>query len=370
MVGMRTRRVTDGPVRRSVLTGAVGAAGLAVLALTGCGIRLDRDPALPELTPSDLLRDAVARALAAIRPTEDAGVRAAVDAFAEAVGPPWNPPEDLASPVPAPHTDPPPVDAAAGLADVAGQVIAGVVGLGATTDATAAVLADVTAGALLHLDALDAEAAVTLRTDLAEAQRTVLARLEGRGDGARADGSSAPPTGAGAQDAAGTDDADGARVTSPGAAGAGDHGADGEDGAGTAEPLAALLTACASTQYAYERALVHLDPEDPAQAGGAARLRRLQGIIAAGPLLDPALSVPHDRPAWGLPVDPRDAATAREALQAAEDSVAAGLLAARAALPPAALLAWLDDSARARSRAAGPQDLRFEVAAPTQENDA
>lgn len=355
MVGMRTRRVTDGPVRRSVLTGAVGAAGLAVLALTGCGIRLDRDPALPELTPSDLLRDAVARALAAIRPTEDAGVRAAVDAFAEAVGPPWNPPEDLASPVPAPHTDPPPVDAPAGLADVAGQVIAGVVGLGATTDATAAVLADVTAGALLHLDALDAEAAVTLRTDLAEAQRTVLARLEGRGDGARADGSSAPPTGAGEPDAAGTDDAD---------------GADAEDGAGTAEPLAALLTACASTQYAYERALVHLDPEDPARAGGAARLRRLQGIIAAGPLLDPALPVPHDRPAWGLPVDPRDAATAREALQAAEDSVAAGLLAARASLPPAALLAWLDDSARARSRAAGPQDLRFEVDTATQENDA
>ena len=334
---MRRTTAADGPVRRTVLAGALG---LTAALLTGCGIRLDRDPALPELSPDDLLRDAVARALAAIDPEAGAGasepVRAAVQAFAEAVGPPWNPPEDLAEPVAPPHTDPPPTDAATGLADVA-RLVAEATGTadgsGTSTSPVLAVLLDVTAGALLHLDDLDGEAAGQIRADLAD---SLAALLEEADD--EATSTSATPS-------------DEASPT------------------GEASPLEDLATACYAAEYAYERAAVHLTGEDPARSGASGRIARLQGIVAALGTLAPGVALPSDRPAWDLPEDPHDAATARSALQSAEDHLAAVLLDARCAVPPAAFAVWLDDSARARSRAQGSQDLRFEVRPDSQESD-
>jgi hypothetical protein len=280
----------------------------------------------------------VARALAAIDPEAGSGasepVRAAVQAFAEAVGPPWNPPEDLAEPVDPPHTDPPPTDAAAGLADVARLVADAAGGSDASTSPVLAVLLDVAAGALLHLDDLDGEAAGQIRADLADS----LAALLEEADDEAASTSATP-----------SDEA------SP---------------TGEASSLEDLATACYAAEYAYERAAVHLTGEDPARSGASGRIARLQGIVAALGTLAPGVALPSDRPAWDLPEDPHDAATARSAMQSAEDHLAAVLLDARGAVPPAAFAVWLDDSARARSRAQGPQDLRFEVRPDSQESDS
>lgn len=339
---MRRTTAADGPVRRTVLAGALG---LTAALLTGCGIRLDRDPALPELSPDDLLRDAVARALAAIDPEAGAGasdpVRQAVQTFAEAVGPPWNPPADLAEPVDPPHTDPPPTDAATGLADVArlvAEAVGAADGSAASTPPVLVVLLDVTAGALLHLDDLDADAAGQIRSSLAD---SLAALLE------EADDESAGPSAS----ATGT-------------------AADGATPAEGASPLEALATACYAAEYAYERAAVHLTGDDPARSGTSGRIARLQGIVAALGALAPGTALPSDRPAWDLPEDPHDAATARTVLQSAEDHLVAVLLDAQASVPPAAFAVWLDDSARARSRAEGPQDLRFEVRPVSQESDS
>lgn len=345
---MRRETEPDGPVRRTVLAGALG---IAAGALTGCGIRLDRDPQMPELAADDLLRDAVARSLAAIEAdTGPAAVGDAVTTFTRAVGPPWNPPADLEEPVAPPHPDPAPMDATAGLGDVARRVAESLAGLGTTTSATAAVLLDVTAGALLHLDGLDADTAGEVRSALAEGLTTAVQAAE--------EAAQAPTAEAAAGDRR-TEDAqpdDGDRAT----------------GSATAAPTpaAALVTTCYAAEYAYERAAVHLPDDDPARSGTTGRVGRLQGVVAAVGALVPDSPTPSDRPAWDLPEDPHDAETARAAMRSAEDAVAAALLDARGSLPPAALAAWLDDSARARSQAGGAQDLRFEVDQQTQEDAA
>jgi hypothetical protein len=276
---MRRETAPDGPVRRTVLAGALG---LAAAALTGCGIRLDRDPAMPELAADDLLRDAVARSLAAIEAdTAPAAVGDAVTTFIGAVGPPWNPPAGLDEPVAPPHPDPAPLDATAGLADVARRVAEGLAGLGTTTSATAAVLLDVTAGALLHLDGLDADTAAEVRSALAEGLATAVQAAE--------EAAQSPTAEAAAGDRR-TEDAqpdDGDRA----------------EGSATADstPAAALITACYAAEYAYERAAVHLPDDDPARSGtaGGAPAGRRRGRGRPGPGFADPLGPSRVGPAGG-----------------------------------------------------------------------
>ncbi|MGO1450917.1 hypothetical protein BSP109_00729 [Brevibacterium sp. Mu109] len=313
----------------------VAALGLVSAGATGCGIRLDRDPRMPDLSPVDVLRDAVARTLAATEADDEAAD--AITAFAAAVGPPWNPPEGLAEPVPPPNPEPSPLTAADGLADAARRFVDASPGLGRGTDLTAVVLADVAAGALLHLSDLDPEAAGSIRDDLAGAVRTAL-------DGGRTDG-----------------DATGAPVDPSGSSSA-------ADGAGV-HPLVALITAAHIAEYVYERASVHLPADAPARQESHSRIAGLSGITAIAPSLAENVSVPSSSPAWDVAEPPEDAQTALAAIRDAEDSLVGRLWSARSTVPPAVFLSWLDDSARARRRADGFQDLRFEVTQRTPEED-
>lgn len=309
--------------------------GLFATGAAGCGIRFDRDPRMPDLAPVDTLRDAVARTLAAT--TADDGTANAITAFAEAVGPPWNPPDGLAEPVSPPNPDPAPLTAAEGLADAARRFVDGSPQLGRGTDLTAVVLADVAAGALLHLGDLDPEAAGSIRGELADAVRTSLADelTGGAGTGAPVD-SAGHPSG---------DDDDGAH------------------------PLVALISAAHIAEYVYERASAHLPTDSPARQESHSRIDRLSGITAIAPTLAENVTVPSSSPAWELGERPEDAQTALAAIRDAEDGLVGRLWSARSAVPPAVFLSWLDDSARARRRADGFQDLRFEVAQRSPEED-
>lgn len=349
---MRRQGSVRGPVRRTVLTAAIG---LLTAGVAGCGLRLDRDPQMPALSPVDVLRDAVARTLAATE-TDD-GTAAAIRAFAEAVGPPWNPPAGLDEPVDAPNPDPPATSPTDGLVDVAGRIVDASTSLGPGTDPTFAVLADVAVGALLHIDALDAEAAAAIRSDLADAMREVLDRDEPQDDAA--DGEE--PDEARPDDEAPPED--GARPAGDGTTAPAGEGADGE------HPLAALITACYTGVYAYERAAVHLPDDDEARLSAHARIDRLHAMTATAAALEEDMTVPSDRPAWELPVSPRDGSTARESLRIAEDGLVAALADAQGSVPPAVFLSWLDDSGRARRRAEGSQDLRLTVVPRSDEED-
>lgn len=324
---MHRQASVRGPVRRTVLTAGLG---LLAAVASGCGIRLDRDPMMPELSPVDVLRDALARSFAAT--TADGVAADAIAVFSAAVGPPWDPPDGLAEPVAPPNPDPGPLTAAEGLADAARRVVDASPRLGRGTGPTGVVLVDVAVGALLHLDTVDPEAAAAIRGNVAPAMRTALDAVEA--------------------------DAAGAAHSTPPAPGApADEGAD-EEGE---HPLVGLVAASHIAEYAYERAAVHLPEESAARRGAHARLDGLSGIAAIAPTLAGGVTVPSNRPAWELEPRPDDAATALAALRSAEDALLAQMWRARGSIPPAVLLSWSDDSARARERADGFQDLRFEV---------
>ncbi|WP_198393659.1 hypothetical protein [Brevibacterium yomogidense] len=346
---MRRQGSVRGPVRRTVLTAAIGllAAGAA-----GCGLRLDRDPQMPALSPVDVLRDAVARILAATQ-TDD-GTAAAIRAFAEAVGPPWNPPAHLDEPVEAPNPDPPAASLTEGLVDLTERIVDASTSLGPGTDPTFAVLADVAVGSLLLLDSHDAEAAAAIRSDLAAAMREVL-----DGDGSLVDGTEGSGTGSDGADSG----------ASGGAWPAGNVTVPEHEGDDVAHPLTALITACYTGVYAYERAAVHLPDDDEARRSAHTRIDRLHAMTATAATLEEDVAVPSDRPAWELPVSPRDGSTAREALRIAEDGLVAVLADAQGSVPPAVFLSWLDDSGRARRRAEGSQDLRLTVVPRSDEED-
>ena len=290
---------------------------------------------MPDLSPVDMLRDAVSRTLAAI--TTDDGQADAIAAFAEAVGPPWNPPDGLAEPVAPPNPDPSPRSAAEGLADVAERFVDAAPQLGRGTDLTAVILADVAAGALLHLSDLDPEAAASIRGGLSDAVRAALddELTDGAGTGTPSDPDGHPSAG------------------------------DGDD----EHPLVALITASHIAEYVYERASVHLPSDSPARRESHPRIDRLSGITAIAPTLANDVAVPSSPPAWELSERPDDARTALAAIRDAEDALVEQLWRARSTVPPAVFLSWLDDSALARRRADGFQDLRFEVTQRSPEED-
>ncbi len=337
-------RTEASPTRRAVLaSGLLAATALLVAGTSGCGLRLDRDPRLPALSAADVLRDAVARTLAAAEPASEPAVRTGLEAFAAAVGPPWNPPGDLRTPAPAPNPDPSPLAPLEALAEAVGLIARTLPDLpsGAAAEASAdgdrerraaardadalAVLADVAAGALLHVRRGDAAAAAALTAEIEDAAAEVLRSLDsGR--------------------SAAEDEEDRAGEST------------GEDS--PAGVLAGLVTAARQAEYAYERAAVHLGTDSPARAGAAARIASAASLAAQAGILMLPLSPPADRAAWELGTRPHDHDSALLVLQKAEDGIAAALLTARAQLPPAALLHWLTDTAAARERAGGPQDLR------------
>ena len=227
--------------------------------------------------------------------------------------------------MPPPNPEPSPLTAADGLADAARRFVDASPGLGRGTDLTAVVLADVAAGALLHLSDLDPEAAGSIRDDLAGAVRTAL-------DGGRTDG-----------------DATGAPVDPSGSSSA-------ADGAGV-HPLVALITAAHIAEYVYERASVHLPADAPARQESHSRIAGLSGITAIAPSLAENVSVPSSSPAWDVAEPPEDAQTALAAIRDAEDSLVGRLWSARSTVPPAVFLSSLNDSAtRAppRRRLPGP----------------
>ncbi|GAA2103299.1 hypothetical protein [Brevibacterium salitolerans] len=338
-----------GPPRRTVLAAALAGTGLLVAATSGCGLRLDRDPEMPALGPADVLRDAVARILAAAGagdgtdPAGDASSpAAALRVFAAAVGPPWNPPEGLRSPVPAPNPDPAPLKPAAALEALITRIASDAPELpfvslaaeGADPEEepsaehadTFAVLADVSAGALLRLYRADADAARAAADRIRDSAEAALASLPRPADGVGAE-------------ASGSEQAE----TDLAAAG-----------------LASLVTAAYQAEYAYERAAVHLREDSPAAAGARERITALAAVAAQASALMAPAAPPADSPAWELRTPPRDHASALTVLLEAEDGLAAALHAARAQTPPPVLLDWLTDSTLARAAAGGGQDLRWD----------
>lgn len=363
---MRRQGSVRGPVRRTVLTAAIG---LLSAGIAGCGLRLDRDPQLPALSPVDVLRDAVARSLAAVQTDASAsaggdtrtddGIADAIHVFAEAVGPPWEPPADLAEPAAPPNPDPSPMAPIESLTDVARRIVLAARGLDTGSGPTFVVLADVAVGALLRVDSVDTDAAGAIRADLRDAVREVL------GGSGSVEGQAEEQAGGGSDsdDASGSDRGEGVDGEANDAEDASRAAADARD-----RPLAALITACYAGVYAYERGSVQLPVDDPARQSAHVRIGQLHAITAVAATLGD-VDVPSNRPAWDLPVVPHDAASAREALRIAEDGLVEALATAQDVVPPIALLSWLDDSGRARRRAEGAQDLRFTVVPGSHEED-
>ncbi|WP_146000586.1 hypothetical protein [Brevibacterium ihuae] len=85
------------PSRRAVL--GLGVVGTS-LVLSGCGLRLDVPPAVPEPDALDSLRNDVARILSATEPP--AAGSAELDELRAAVGPVWAPPTELVTPTATP----------------------------------------------------------------------------------------------------------------------------------------------------------------------------------------------------------------------------------------------------------------------------
>lgn len=312
--------------RRGVLRAVLAAGALGALApLSGCGLRLDRDPELPELSPADVLRDRIARILAAVEISDDTGLEV-VATLSEALGAPWNPPDGLKTPAPTPS----PAEAqplADALDACAAEALAAEEAL---TGELAGTLIDVVSGALIALSGLDAGRAQERRAELAAAADAALLSVVDASPSASAD-----PTEEAAADSQPTDSPD--------------------DG------LGALVTACRQGAYAYERAAVHHDPDSPVRAAARARIDALDSLAAVGDELLVASGRPSvaDRPAWDLAVEPVDAATALECSRTAEDALASAVLAALPDIPGIAALRWLADSGFARAAADGRQLLRF-----------
>ena len=322
--------------RRALL--GVGAAGLAA-AVTGCSIRLDRDPQLPAFTRADEVRNTVAQILAAT--TADGADAAVLNELSTAVGPVWTPPAELAT---APPPTEPPREFREALSEIVTEVTQNFTDL---TGPVTGTLLDVATGALLVLGT---------PSELDDA-RTKLAEPD-----------PAPPAPANA---------------SPGAAGA-DGGAASQE---TAEhPLAAYTLACYQGSYGYERLAVHTDKDSDFGIAARARVESLALTAEEIAVFLPQLlgqQAPTDQAAWQLQIDPVDESSAHELAVLLEDSLAAALADVfRTAMDPSA--DWYPDpqafgqarafaasglyaTAVARARAGRQQTLRFTAAEPTQE---
>lgn len=240
----------------------------AAVALTsGCGIRVDSPPELPTLSPTDMVRNRVARILENTQATgEETSVR---DRLSKAVGPVWAPPSELATESPSPEPQRNFKDA---LTEIHSAITGDFTSLAGATSAT---LADVAVGAAL----------VLLRDFKAEERKLT-----------ESFSPVVSPTPAPEQNSE-DDKADTRKDES-----------EDEDGQKT-DGLAEFISACHKSSYAYQRLAVFEDEKSP--YGMFVRDRHDLLAHAAEEARSFATSVgvenlPANKPAWQLPSDPRD----------------------------------------------------------------
>lgn len=238
----------------------------------GCGLRVDTKPKLPTLSPTDTVRNQVARILAA---TEAQGDNAQIrDQLAQAVGPVWAPPTELATSAP---TSVPTRSFEDSLDSIVTTVTGEFEALGGTTSG---VLADVATGAAL-----------------------VLERDYPRGHPDIPQAFAYP------------------RMLPPGTLTPATPG-------GNAQPLSVLtdlITVCYKGEYAYERLAVNTDPKSDY---GTFVRNRIEAIAGAGEdalrlaVRAQVADLPANEPAWQLPGDPRKP---QDLAAQAEDMIAQAL---------------------------------------------
>lgn len=244
--------------RRSFLTLTA-----AIAVTSGCGIRIDSDPELPTLSPTDTVRNRVAKILKNTQATGDqASIR---DRLSKAVGPVWAPPSELATESPSPE---PQRDLKDALTEIHSTITGDFPNLAGATSAT---LADVAVGTAL----------VLLRDFTADERKLT--------------GSFSPvinPT-PGPENNSGNQ---------------GDDEGDDEEGQKT-DGLAGFISACHKSSYAYQRLAVFEDKKTPygmfvrdrhdLLAHAAEEARSFAASVGAD-------NLPANKPAWQLPSDPHD----------------------------------------------------------------
>lgn len=234
----------------------------AAVALTsGCGIRVDSDPELPTLTPTDKVRNRVARILENTQAT--GGQTSVRDRLSKAIGPVWAPPSELATESPSPE---PQRDFKDALTEIHSAITGDFTNLAGATSAT---LADVAVGTAL----------VLLRDFKADARKLT--------DSFSPVINPAPGNNSGDDGGDGKDDEEGQKT----------------DG------LAGFIAACHKSSYAYQRLAVFEDEKSP--YGMFVRNRHDLLAHAAEEARSFATSVgvenlPANKPAWQLPSDPHD----------------------------------------------------------------
>ncbi len=311
--------------RRSVLI--VGAAGAGLSLLSGCGLRIDAPPEVPELDASAELRNRIARILASTNVADGDPATAGEDLqkFRDAIGPVWAPPTELA-------TSPPPTEQGRTYIQAAEAVST------AVFDA----LADLGSGLIPVL--------VDVATGCALTAGTVDGAIRDGADGrlrdafAAVDGDATPSPTAEAGDAAGTPSAPAAAEWNT------------------------ILDQARAAAYGYERLAVRFDRQSPERAEAVARLESLGSL--AGEMLERLgkEDAQPDTPAWQLDPSPTDPESAGQLALNLEDAVAAALLPWLQTDPQAALRVW--ESARTRAVFAAPQALRYSYAGGAEQAEA
>ncbi len=301
----------------------IGGAAALALALSGCGLRLDRDPEVPALSIADEVRNTVARILA--RTEADGTDAEVVDALAAAVGPEWAPPSELVTPTPT--SGPDSYTYADGLHAAAEAIITRFDDL----DSMRAVLADVAVGAVLHLQQAGDDRAEALL-------ETIRAVPADRPEAASAEAS---PT-------------------------EGDTPA-GEEADPQRQALTAFAEACYQGSYAYERTAVLVPADAPARQMMRTRITELDvaADLANERLADAGHPAAENRPAWQIDPDPASAG-AETAGAAYEDALITRIqpLFGDDVQAPRLGLASLWQSASARAQLGQLQTLRFDITDP------
>ncbi|MBD8019601.1 hypothetical protein [Brevibacterium gallinarum] len=303
----------------------IGGAAALVLALSGCGLRLDRDPEVPALSTADEVRNTVARILA--RTEADGTDAEVVDTLAAAVGPEWAPPSELVTPT---HTSgPDSYTYADGLHAAAEAIVTHFDDL----DSMRAVLADVAVGAVLHLQQAGDDRAEALL----ETIRAVPADRPDTDAGASPSDGSATPAG------------------------------EDEDADPQQQALTAFAEACYQGSYAYERTAVLVPADAPARQMMRTRITELDvaADLANERLADAGHPAAENRPAWQIDPDPASAG-AETAGAAYEDALITRIqpLFGDDVQAPRLGLASLWQSASARAQLGQLQTLRFDITDP------
>ncbi|WP_309130935.1 hypothetical protein [Brevibacterium sp.] len=288
--------------RRTILLSGLVAASLGPL--SACGLRMDTEPEIPDLDPSDELRNRIARILEATAASagDPETATADLEKFRAAIGPVWSPPTQLATQSPSAE---PPRSYLEAAEVVSTTVFDDVTDL---DSGLITVLVDVATGFALTAGAI--------RPGIAEAAQNLL----------RTSVSQKPTERAAAPDA---------------------------------DVCAGILEQARAAAYGYERLAVEFGSDTPERKASLTRLETLGSL--GGEMLEKLAAAdtepPPDSPSWKLDPVPADAGSARELALALEDRVAGAILPWLRTDPLAALRLW--ESARTRSVFGAAQALRF-----------